>query len=263
MLTDAFVTLLRFPGMRKRLWHRWYDFLARRYRDSDWTFMNYGFQDASVGYLKLEPADENDRSCIQLYNHVAGAVDLSNRRVLEVGSGRGGGCSFVARYLKPARVTGVDLAERAIAFCKNRYRIHGLDFQTGDAENLPFADAAFDAVVNVESSHCYPDLGQFFREVLRSDGHFLYADLHERGTLNEWRDSLRASGLRIIRETDITPAVVRALDQDNERKSAVIDRLVPRVFRSSFYDFAGIRGSKIDRGFRSGSLAYFSFVAEK
>jgi len=37
-------------------------------------------------------------------------MDLSNRRVLEVGCGHGGGCSFIARYLRPAQMTGVDLA---------------------------------------------------------------------------------------------------------------------------------------------------------
>lgn len=49
----------------------------------------------------------------------------------------------------------------------------------GDAEKLPLADASFDAVLNVESSHCYGNVETFFREaarVLRPDGRFLFAD---------------------------------------------------------------------------------------
>ncbi|MGH8281569.1 MAG: class I SAM-dependent methyltransferase [Gammaproteobacteria bacterium] len=31
-----------------------------------------------------------------------------------------------------------------------------LELGQGDTENLPFADQSFDAVINIESSHCYP-----------------------------------------------------------------------------------------------------------
>ena len=81
--------------------------------------------------------------------------------------------------------------------------------------------------------------------------------------MEQWRERVYHSGLSIIRETDITREVVAALDLDNQRKLALIDRIVPRLLRSSFYDFAGLVGSKIDQGFRSGTLAYVSFVAEK
>ena len=36
----------------------------------------------------------------QLYHYVAAAVDLDGEKVLEVGSGRGGGASYVARLLQ-------------------------------------------------------------------------------------------------------------------------------------------------------------------
>ena len=50
----------------------------------------------------------------------------------------------------------------------------------GDAENLPFEDNSFDAIINVESSHCYGNVEQFLREVhrvLRPGGDFLFVDL--------------------------------------------------------------------------------------
>ena len=36
----------------------------------------------------------------QLYHYVAAAVDLDGKKVLEVGSGRGGSASYVARVLQ-------------------------------------------------------------------------------------------------------------------------------------------------------------------
>lgn len=55
--------------------------------------MNYGFValEPDVSELDLAEEDENDRYFLQLYNHVATAVDLKGKQVLEVGSGRGGG----------------------------------------------------------------------------------------------------------------------------------------------------------------------------
>jgi SAM-dependent methyltransferase len=170
----------RAPLTKRLLWRGWYQFLAARYRDPSWTFMNYGYRPPEpVAPLVLDPADEADRSCIQLYDVVSGAVPLAGREVLEIGSGRGGGASYVARYLKPRRMVAVDLSTRAVALCRARFDLPGLSFQEGDAEQLPFGDRAFDAVLNVESSHCYGRLPVFLREVrrvLRPGGEFLYAD---------------------------------------------------------------------------------------
>ena len=266
MIGDLFIALCRVPLLKKKLWRAWYNYLARAIRAPDWCFMNYGFADRESSYLQLEPGDEQDRYCIQLYRHVAGAVDLTRRNVLEVGSGRGGGASFVKRYLNPARVTGVDLSESAVDFSMSRHRVEGLHFRVGDAEHLPFDNESFDVVINVESSHCYPRLSSFFfevRRVLKLGGHFLYADLHDAKTLGEWRACLRGSGLAILAETNITSNVVTALDRDNQRKVTLIQRLVPSLLRPSFQNFAGVRGSQIHEAFQSGPLEYLSFVAQK
>src|SRR5262245_29330717 len=114
MLTQLFVALCRVPALKKALWRGWYGYLARSYRAPDWSFMNYGFAEEGSPGLELDAADEANRYCIQLYQHVAGAVDLAGCNVLEVGSGRGGGASFVKRYLRPAQMIGLDLSENAV-----------------------------------------------------------------------------------------------------------------------------------------------------
>ena len=266
MLGRIFIALCGLPGFKKRLWRSWYDYLAASHRAPEWTFMNYGYAVPDGNTRILAEADERNRHWIQLYDHVAGAVDLEGRTVLEVGSGRGGGSSFIKRYLRTGRMIGVDLSKNAVAFSRETHRVDGLEFQVGDAENLPVADSSIDAVVNVESSHCYPSFERFLaevRRVLRPSGHFLYADFRQRENVESWRSALRSSGLAVLGETEITSNIVAALELDNDRKLDLIDRLIPRVLRSSFLDFAAVRGSAVFEGFRSGKLVYMSFVLQK
>ena len=107
------------PGLKSgfqtaivRLMYSSISFILRR---ETYSFLNYGYMplDAGVTVLELQPGDESDRASIQLYNRVAGARDLRGKEILEVGCGRGGGSSFIARYLHPRSVTGIDLSERA------------------------------------------------------------------------------------------------------------------------------------------------------
>ena len=101
------------------------------------------------------------------------------------------------------------------------------------------------------------------RRVLRPGGLFLHADLRDRASLSTWRAQLANSRMKIVSETDITANVVAALDADNERKSALIHRLIPKPLLSSFNDFAGMRGSAIYEGFRNGAFSYLAFKLEK
>ena len=168
------------PLLRRLLWRWWYGRLAKNHTARDWTFMNYGCVTSDGPKLALDPAEESDRFCIQLYHRVASAIDLAGQSVLEVGSGRGGGASFIARYHRPTKIIGADFSPQAVALCQQLHAtVANLTFTVGDAEHLPFPDASFDVVVNVESSHCYGHVDKFFAEaarVLRPGGHFLYTD---------------------------------------------------------------------------------------
>src|SRR5262249_9600516 len=150
---------------------------------------------------------------------VVSDTDLHGKDVLEVGCGRGGGAAFIAESYAPRSMIGVDLAESAVAFCRLRHRLPGLSFFKGDAENLPFPAATFDVVVNVESSHNYPDMDRFLQEVarvLRPGGSFLIADNRPKQRMPLLQDQLRRSGLSLIKEEQIGPNVVRALELDAE-----------------------------------------------
>jgi len=228
--------------------------------------MNYGYRAPTLALaapLILDPADEADRSCIQLYDVVAGAAPLAGREVLEIGSGRGGGASYVARYLRPRRMVAIDLSTRAVALCRARFEVPGLTFEEGDAERLPFGDRSFDAVLNVESSHCYGALPIFLREVrrvLRPGGDFLYADFRPRSEVGGWLNALTEAGFTIHAERDLSPGVLAALEADDERKRSLIARLGDRPLSGILREFAALRGSALHTEMRSGALVYRAFV---
>lgn len=260
---------LYFPDVRRLINRSWYEYVSRLDKEADMLFMNYGYTDISpqATPLTLKEVDEKNRYFIQLYHHVAGAIDLAGLDVLEVGSGRGGGAAYVAGYLRPRSLVGVDLTASAIDFCQKHYSVPGLSFRRGNAEGLEFDDASFDAIINVESSHCYPSMPRFLREVhrlLKPGGRFLFADFREQEGLETLRQQIRQSGLTVCRETDISQNVLKALELDNDRKLGIIQKKVPRVVHAPFFEFAGMKGTAMFYGsIKTGAKRYLSFVLQK
>lgn len=268
LVTDTLKALCRTsPLVKRRILMTFYNFLAWRFDRTDWTFMNYGFVDGDIDRaITLSFAEEGERTCAQLYHHVAGRVSLAGLDVLEVGCGRGGGCAYIRSHLGAATVTGLDLAERNVALCRKRYDGDGLFFTEGDALDLPFPDGRFDAVVNIESSHCYPSMPDFLAEVDRvlcTGGHFLYADLRPPQAMHELIQDIHHCGMVVVTEQDISQQVIRALDIDSQRKSDLIQASVPCVLRPSFREFSAVKGSGNYEKFKSGQLLYRSFVLRK
>ena len=256
------------PPLKRWLWRYWYDLLAGRYQQADWTFMNYGYapMHSAARELPLAKADEVHRYAIQLYEHVVSGVNLKDARVLEIGCGRGGGCSYLARYRQPQSVLGIDISPRAIAFCRRVHPVAGLAFQQGDAEALPCSSEAFDVVLNVESSHCYGSLPAFVDEVFRvlqPGGYFLWADLVSEERMAAARRQFAAAGFRCRDETVITPNVLRALDMDSAQRREMIHRLVPRFMAPCVEDFAGVSGTRVYESLRAETIQYVSSILQK
>jgi SAM-dependent methyltransferase len=258
----------RFPRARRWLFRIFFDNLARFFSDLDWwTMMNYGYVNlGDTAPLRLDHADEPERTCIQLYHHVISGVDLTGRDVLEVSCGRGGGASYVARYLRPNSVTGIDISPRAIAFCNRVHHTPGLRYLVGDAESIPANDESFDAVVNVEASFCYGDLGSFFREVhrvLRAGGYFFYADLRMAHEVEDWLAAIRRSSFKIAHMEEINENVVRALQVDYGRRNEAARRLAPAPFRQAMRTFVGAGGTRMPTLLADQRMRYLSFVLRK
>lgn len=258
--------LLSSSSFKRRIWTRWYRYLEQTVGEQPIYFLNYGYASENRTPLSLPLEDEPNRTSIQLYDVVTRSVDLSGKSVLEVSSGRGGGAKWIHGNRNPRVMIGLDRTEKAVAFCRRHHAREGLSFVCGDAQQLPFPPASFDAVVNVEASHCYPQPADFFREVhrvLRPGGHFLYTDMRKTPTIDSWREELSASGLRKIDEVEITPNVLRALDQSNDRVAELIKKQAPRLTRRFFSHFAATKGTGVYSQLESGAVRYLRFVFTK
>ena len=163
-------------------------------------------------------------------------------------------------------MTGVDFSAKAVRFCQQSHHVEGLSFVQGDAESLPLADGSFDAVLNVESSHCYGSMPAFLRQVqriLRPGGHFLFADLRMAKDLDRLHEHLLASGLTLLDREDITPSVLAALRRDSQRKLSLIEASVPKRLLPTFRQFAAVEGSETYEAFARGAMAYVRYVLRK
>ena len=261
-LVENYAELPRF--VRKPLWRFWHSWIiSREKHEIVMTCMNYGYAGLDADRtIELWPNDESERYGLQMYHQAASWVPLEERDVLEVGSGRGGGASYLARYHHPRSYVGVDLSEPGIDFCNRHHEVPNLRFVKGDAEQLPFEDDSFDVVLNVESSRCYPHIMKFLsevRRVLRPGGDFLLTDMRWRNDVPLLREQLTNSGFRIVDETEIRRNVVRALDSDDHRKQVLIGQRVPKFLIKAFGEFAGVRGSGRYASFASGDMEYWSF----
>jgi len=253
--------------LRKPLWQWWHRTLNKLDADNTANFMNYGYESLNGDpKLELKKEDEIDRYCAQLYDHVVNRADLKETEVLEVGSGRGGGASFIKRYHGPKNYIGMDISSSSIDFCNEHYNVDGLSFRHGIAEKLPFEDKSFDFVVNVESARCYNDMLAFFNEVhrvLKDDGKLLIADMIYPKEIEDFLKRIKDSGFKIVHETNISKNVVASLDKDSERRENLIDSKAPKFLRSSFKTFAGTKGTSRYNNFADGTFQYWSFVLEK
>jgi len=247
------------PLMRAGYWY-----ISKLDKNGEVTFLNYGY--VNDKNLELNEVDEINRYSIQLYHHVVSSINLKDLEILEVGCGRGGGASYIARYLKPKSIKGVDLCKKAIKFCSRYYSVKGLSFSYANALNLPFRDNNFDVIINVESSHCYTDMNKFLREVykvLKPNGYFLFVDFRDKERVSLLKKQLINSGLVIIKEEKITPNIINALNLDAKRKLDIIEREVPEFLHNTTKQFATVKGTKGYNSLVNGKVEYFYFVLQK
>ncbi len=260
----------KFPNLRKIEVKFWYDAVAKNFRPTDGAFklMNYGYAYEYPDGFPLLLYDCDKEEFIfswQLIYETVKEGNLSGKEVLVVGCGRGGDAYFIKRYLHAKSVVGIDLSERAIDICqKNKsYHIEGLSFQSGDAENLPFKSQQFDAVVNIESSHCYPNPSRFYKEVyrvLKQGGAFLYADLFKDRQNKVLQNLLLGAGFGILNEVDITQNIIWAAEQGYDRRKEFVQKSVPECLIHDALEWSGTKDTRDYRAFKEGLWSYKRFV---
>ena len=119
------------------------------------------------------------KTSANLYFYLLSKIeDISNKSILDVGCGRGGGISLINKKYSTTKCFGSDNCQKNIEYCLKKY--NNINFKLCDALNLQYPKSSFDIILNIESSHCYNSKIKFFEEVynvLKESGYFLYADI--------------------------------------------------------------------------------------
>lgn len=139
-----------------------------------------------------EPGDDLEAATANLTDMMADFQAPRGARALDVGCGVGGPAQHLAQTLG-WHVTGISISPIGVEAAREKAAAgdvaHLLDFQVGDAMALDFADASFDVVWVMESSHLMPDKSRLVSEchrVVKPGGTVVLCDL----TLEEplsWR----------------------------------------------------------------------------
>jgi ubiquinone/menaquinone biosynthesis C-methylase UbiE len=256
----------KFPSLARLYRKQEYELLSKivGLKGIDVSFINYGYAGGKYtnGELKLSKKDYKNKYSIQMYDHVISGAKVGRRRVLEVGSGRGGGADFIVNRYHPKMYVGVDIAGNAVAFCKNKYANGKLRFYQGNAESLQFDTNSFDVVLNLESSHCYPRVENFFgevRRILKPGGIFLIADWRFKDAVDLFKERIVRAGLKLKKEEDISQNVLASLKHDNSRKKKMVSKL-PKIIHKPYAEFAGLKGYRLYDDLENGRISYMNYV---
>ena len=119
---------------------------------------------ANLGYTKHHGSLTATRALVEMC-HIG-----PDSYVLDVGCGVGATPSFLAREVG-CRVIGVDLLEKVVVHSRQRAKEDGVEhlveFRVADAQDLPFDDDQFDAVISESVNVFFSDKRQAVSEYVR------------------------------------------------------------------------------------------------
>lgn len=195
---------------------------------------------------------------------------MEGKTLVEVGSGRGGGLSFLTRELKPEKSIGVDFSHNQVDFCNRRHaELKNVSYTQGNAEALLEAEGikegSVDFLVNVESSHCYGNIDNFFNSinaVLKPDGQFLFTDFRGPKEMDELNEKLKEH-FTVVNAENISKHVKQALKLDSVRRLAVIEEKCPKLLAPLIQKFSGAEGSRVYEELDTEQTVYWAWTLKK
>jgi ubiquinone/menaquinone biosynthesis C-methylase UbiE len=104
--------------------------------------------------------------------------DLNNKKVLEIGCGRGDFSIWMSKQYPNAVITGTDFSSAAVEIAqkKSGLEVRNLDFKVENAEHLSFSGNSFDYIISCETMehvfHPQKMANEIFR-VLKPGGRFI------------------------------------------------------------------------------------------
>ncbi len=147
---------------------------------------------------------ESDAPWHQLVKqHLNRSRDVHGKRVLEIGSGRGGfACWLAGQAQRPGTLVAADFARTAVhkgrAFAHERGVLQ-VRWAIGDMQTLAHREGTFDTIISCETIEHVPDPPRALRElarVLKPGGRLFLTTPNYLGTMGLYRGYLRLTGRR-------------------------------------------------------------------
>lgn len=146
--------------------------------------------------------DESNTPWHQLLRqHLIPERDLTDKRVLEIGCGRGDFTCWLAKQTyRPAEIVAADFAATAVrkgqAFA-NEQHLTGIRWEVGDIQAISHPEACFDTVISCETIEHVPQPRQALSElarVLKPGGRLLLTTPNYFGVYGVYRFYMRLTG---------------------------------------------------------------------
>lgn len=190
-------------------------------------------------------------------------------RILDVGSGQGGGLIYAHACYPKALLAGTDRNGTVTRMAaRNLAHAPGAVFVKGGGDTIAFADESADFVISV-GAPTYFGLTRFVAEAARvcqPGGIIALSGGYRQGKHElieqELRDAAQATGLHFHRYADITPHTFAALQDDIPRREVELAR-VPWPFRLYGRKWADMPGSAEYEEYATGARADFAAVMTK
>ena len=196
--------------------------------DNHNRFLNWGLKDTALcnEYMALDfnfseiYHAEDIYSQTLLYYLIKPLItnQFFNKRLVDIGCGNGVGTKLSAKLLNTQYALGIDLMALSIRNATQYFhQTNQINYIQADSEHLPLDNESFDIITNLESSHLYPRIEDFFSEVervLAPNGFFCYADMHFKIKVQDRKleHFIKTSkNLKIIQKTDITKMIRASL----------------------------------------------------
>jgi ubiquinone/menaquinone biosynthesis C-methylase UbiE len=100
-----------------------------------------------------------------MHRYIYALAYAEGKTVLDVASGEGYGTALLASHA--SFITGVDIAEDAVAHARRKYRLPNLEFRLGSCSKIPLLDGTVDLVVSFETIEHHDEHEQMLVEIRR------------------------------------------------------------------------------------------------